>query len=55
MTEEIKNQQQRKALSDQDLNQVTGSGGTPALPPPKAPPPKSVIKGEWPSTDHKDW
>lgn len=58
MTEEIKNQQQHEELSDQDLNQVTGSGGTPAPgppPPPKTPPPKSTLKAEFPSADHKDW
>lgn len=56
MTEQIKNQQQREELSDQDLNQVTGSGGTPApAPPPKTPPPKSTLKAEFPSADHKDW
>jgi len=52
---EIKNQQQREELSDQDLNLVTG-GGTPApAPPPKTPPPKSTLKAEFPSADHKDW
>ena len=57
MTEEIKNQQ-RAELSDHDLNHVTGSGGTPAPsppPPPKMPPPKSTLKAEFPSADHKDW
>ena len=58
MSEEIKNQQQRQELSDhQDLDQVTGSGGTPAPapPPPKAPLPKSTLTAEFPSADHKDW
>jgi hypothetical protein len=58
MSEGIKNQQQREEFSDQDLDQVTGSGGTPAPappPPPKTPPPKSTLKGEFPSSDHKDW
>ena len=57
MSEEIKTQQQGEELSDQDLDQVTGSGGTPAPapPPPKTPPPKSTLKAEFPSADHKDW
>ena len=57
MSEERENQKQISELSDQDLNQVTG-GGTPAPappPPPKTPPPKSTLKAEFPSTDHKDW
>ncbi len=54
MTEKI-HSQKHEELSDQDLNRVTGSGGTPAPAPPKTPPPKSTLKAEFPSADHKDW